>query len=138
VRAALEKTGSRYTRQREAVFAYLHAVDSHPTVEEVYRAVQRRLPRVSLATVYKALEALVAAHLATRIASGSHAARFDCRGEDHYHLRDVATGEVRDLATLFDGKLLDKLDPRLVTQLAAEGFQVTGYRLEVLGRYDHK
>jgi Fe2+ or Zn2+ uptake regulation protein len=93
------------------------------------------MPRISLATVYKALEALVAAKLATKLTSGDAAARYDCRGEDHYHLRDVATGEVRDLPAEFDPDLLKKIDPTLVDKLAQGGFQVTGYRLEVLGRF---
>ncbi len=66
VRQGLEAAGSRYTRQRAEVFAFLQSVETHPTVEEVYRAVRRRVPRISLATVYNALEALVSARLAAQ------------------------------------------------------------------------
>jgi Fe2+ or Zn2+ uptake regulation protein len=135
VRQALEDAGCRYTAQRAAVFDYLERVKSHPTAEEVYRAVRRRLPKISLATVYKALEALVEARLATKLTNGDGSARYDCRGEDHYHLRDVATGEIRDLPVVFDPDLLAKIDPRLVERLSGAGFEVTGYRLEVLGRF---
>jgi Fur family peroxide stress response transcriptional regulator len=135
VRQALETAGCRYTAQRGAVYGYLESVSTHPTVEEVFRAVRRRQPRISLATVYNALEALVAARLAARLMGGDGAARYDCRSEDHYHLRDLATGEIRDLPLDFDPHLLAKLDPALVEKLASKGFQVTGYRLEVLGRF---
>lgn len=138
VRRALEAAGSRYTGQRGAVFAYLAGTNSHPTAEEVYQAVRHAMPRISLATVYKALEALVAARLANKLTNGDASARYDCRGEDHYHLRDTATGEIRDLPADFDPELLVKLDPQLQTRLAAEGFQVTGYRLEVLGRFQEE
>jgi Fe2+ or Zn2+ uptake regulation protein len=93
------------------------------------------LPRISLATVYKALEALVEARLATKLAGGDGSARYDCRGEDHYHLRDEATGEIHDLPVEFDRDLLAKIDPGLVERLSGAGFEVTGYRLEVLGRF---
>jgi Fe2+ or Zn2+ uptake regulation protein len=137
VREALAAAGCRFTAQRGAVWSYLASVEDHPTAEQVYRAVRRRVPQISLATVYNALEALVAARLATKITSGDGSARYDCRGEDHYHLRDVETGEVRDLPAEFDRELLDKLDPRLCERLAAQvGFTVTGYRLEVLGRFE--
>lgn len=135
VRQALEAAGCRYTRQRAAVFGHLEKVTTHPTAEEIYRAVRRRMPRISLATVYKALEALVVSHLATKLTNGDGAARYDCRADDHYHLRDVETGEIRDLGVEFDPQLLAKLDPALVDQLAGSGFEVTGYRLEVLGRF---
>jgi Fur family transcriptional regulator, peroxide stress response regulator len=137
VRAALQAAGCRFTAQRGCVWSYLASVDDHPTAEQVYHAVRRRIPQISLATVYNALEALVQSRLATKITSGDGSARYDCRGEDHYHLRDVETGEVRDLPAEFDNRLLEKLDPRLYERLAEQvGFTVTGYRLEVLGRFD--
>lgn len=134
-RRALEKAGCRYTLQRGAVLAFLETVKSHPTAEEVYEAVRRGLPNISLATVYKALETLVSAQLASKLNNGDGSARYDCRGESHYHLRDVTTGEIRDLETPFDPELLQKLDPKLKDRLAKDRFEVTGYRLEVLGRF---
>ncbi len=136
VRAALRKASCRFTAQRAAVLAYLEMVDTHPTADEVYWAVRDRLPSISLATVYNALDALVAANLATKLTHGNNAARYDCRGEDHYHLHDTASGEIRDLQAKFDPKLLEKLDPRLVGRLERSGFRVTGYRLQVLGRFE--
>lgn len=138
LRAALEQAGSRYTPQRAAVYAYLEHVESHPTAEEVYKAVRRGLPHISLATVYNALEALVQARLANKLTNGDGSSRYDCRDDKHYHLRDEETGEIRDLPTQFDAELLDKLDPELLARLSGMGFQVTGYRLEVLGRFDRK
>ena len=136
VRQALEAAGCRCTAQRSAVFDYLNSVTTHPTAEDVYRAVRRRLPRISLATVYKALEALVEAHLATKLTNGDGSARYDCRGDDHYHLRDVESGEIRDLPVEFDPHLLSKIDPHLIEKLSSDGFHVTGYRLEVLGHFE--
>lgn len=118
------------------MFAYLQQVYSHPTADEVYQAVRGTLPRISLATVYSLLRALVEVHLATKLTSGDNSARYDCRGEDHYHLRDVATGAVDHLPASYDPDLLSKLDPKLLAKLASSGFQVTGYRLEVLGRFE--
>jgi Fur family transcriptional regulator, peroxide stress response regulator len=138
VRTALEKAALRYTCQRATVFACLERLDCHPTAEEVYLDVRRWLPRISLATVYKALDALVAAGLIGKLAGGDGRSRYDCRGADHYHLRDTRTGEVTDLPTPFDPDLLAKLDPRLVESLTRAGFQVTGYRLEVLGTFAGK
>jgi len=136
VRSALRAAGCRYTSQRAAVYAFLEKSHDHPTADEVYRSVRRRIPSVSLATVYNALEALVESGLANKLTNGAGSARYDCGGEEHYHVRDLKTGEVRDLPIDFDHELLDKLDQRLVKQLARDGFRVTGYRLEVLGQFE--
>ncbi len=134
LRRVLEARGCRYTAQRGAVYGFLRSVESHPSAEDVYQAVRTRVPRISLATVYKALEALEQAGLANKLTYGDGSARYDCREEEHYHLRDVETGAVEDLPTRFDPELLAKLDPELAQRLSQRGIEVTGYRLEVLGR----
>jgi Fur family transcriptional regulator, peroxide stress response regulator len=135
VRRALEEAGWRYTRQRAAVLACLQTAHGHPTAEQVFALVRRQLPNISLATVYKALEALVDARLANRIAGDHGPTRYDGRSEPHYHLRCQHTGEVIDLPLCYDADLLDKLDPRLKETLRQQGFEITGHRLELVGRF---
>src|SRR5438067_11457763 len=95
LRQALERAGWRFTRQRAAVHAYLRAVDCHPTAEQVFAAVRQQIPNISLATVYKALEALVEVGLASRLAGETGPVRDEGRSEGHYHLRCERTGQVR-------------------------------------------
>ncbi len=135
LRRALERAGWRYTRQRAEVFAYLRCVESHPTAEQVFAAVRRHIPNISLATVYKALEALVDAGLAARLADGSGPLRYDGRPEAHYHLRCERTGQVRDLPLPYDPDLLQRLAPALLDELRRQGFEVRGHRLEVVGQF---
>ncbi|MGC8641886.1 MAG: Fur family transcriptional regulator [Isosphaeraceae bacterium] len=138
LRKALEAAGLRCTPQRLAVYDQLGAGSYHPTAEEVFQAVRLKIPRISLATVYKSLEALVAIGAATRLtaADGTGSARYDARGENHYHFRCLRTGTVLDLPARFDPDLIAKLDPHLEQILAQQGFRVTGYRLELLGYRD--
>src|SRR5580700_10757626 len=126
LREALERGGWRFTRQRVAVYEYLASVESHPTAEEVYAAIRPAMPKISLATVYKALDALVDCDLANKLTFSDGPARYDCHDEAHYHLRCVKTGKVCDLPTPFDPDLIDKLDPKLVKSLGERGFHVTG------------
>jgi Fe2+ or Zn2+ uptake regulation protein len=133
LRAALEAAGWRWTPQRSGVYEYLCCAVDHPTAEEVYHGVKATIPKISLATVYKALEALVASRLATKLTAGDASARYDARSDEHYHLRCLRSGMVQDLATPFDPDLIAKLDPELIQDLQRKGFRVTGYRLELVG-----
>jgi Fe2+ or Zn2+ uptake regulation protein len=135
LRDALDEAGWRFTRQRAAVFEYIRSVDSHPTAEEVFAAVRKRIPKISLATVYKSLEALVDCRLAAKLAFADGPARYDCRNDQHYHLRCLKTGRIRDLDTPFDPSLIEKLDPNLLASLREKGFEVTDYRLELVGHF---
>jgi Fur family transcriptional regulator, peroxide stress response regulator len=135
LRKALDAAGLRSTSQRLAVYDQLASMPHHPTAEEVFQAVRSKLPKISLATVYKALEALVAIGVVGRLnaADGAGPARYDARSDDHYHFRCLRTGTIHDLPTEFDPKLIEHLDPLLAEDLRKQGFQVTGYRLELLG-----
>jgi Fur family transcriptional regulator, peroxide stress response regulator len=138
LRAALEAAGLRCTPQRLAVYDQLSRELRHPTAEDVFHAVRLTIPKISLATVYKALEALVEIGAATRltVADGTGSARYDARSEEHYHFRCLNTGSVYDLPTRFDPALVSKLDPHLEEDLQRQGFRVTGYRLELIGYRD--
>jgi Fur family peroxide stress response transcriptional regulator len=135
LRLALERAGRRYTRQRAAVCAYLRGVLFHPTAEHVFAAVRREIPHISLGTVYKALEALVAAGVASRLDSAAGPARYDGRSDTHYHYRCDRTGEVCDLPLSYDPQLLERIAPNLVDELRGRGFVVTGHRLELVGHF---
>jgi len=136
LRQALENAGWRFTSQRAAVYDNLCAAHNHPTAEEIYAVVRRKLPKISLATVYKALEALVECRLAVKLTAADGPCRYDSRTDDHYHLHCLKTQRIEDLDTPFDDRLIDKLDPSLPQLLKRQGFHLTGYRLELLGYFD--
>ena len=119
------RLGQRSTRQREAVYGYLRGVHHHPTAENVYLAVKRRLPRVSLATVYNALELLVRSGLAGKLTYGDAAARYDCRTDVHSHARCLSCGRVDDVEAT--------PSPRWLRGLRAPNFRATGFRFEIVG-----
>jgi Fur family peroxide stress response transcriptional regulator len=136
LRSALEAAGRKFTRQRAAVYRALSRADWHPTAEEVCKEVRATIPTISLATVYKALEALTASGVAAKLAASDGTARYDGRPDHHYHLRCVRSGVVEDLPTEFDPALIARLDPGLAGLLEGRGFKVTGYRLELVGYFE--
>lgn len=127
LRKALEESGQRFTEQRAAVFRFLRATEAHPTAEEVFVRVRSDVPGISLATVYKSLETLVGCGLASKLTYGDGSARYDGRTDDHHHLRCLDCGVVFDLPDHVDADEVDRL------QSSAQGFRVTGYRLELTG-----
>lgn len=126
LRSALEANGQRYTAQRAAVYDYLRGVTSHPTADEIFTQVREVMPDISLATVYKALEAFVVVGVAHKLTLGGGPARYDGRTDDHDHVRCLNCGVVRDVVGTHD--------PALIRGLRSEdGFEILDYRLELLG-----
>jgi len=126
LRQTLQAQGAQLTPQRAAVFDYLSGVEHHPTAEEVFFAVKSKLPRISLATVYKNLEALVKCGAVSKLSYGDAAARYDIRTDHHYHTRCLSCGKIWDLDVQGGSQLLAQVKPQA-------GFEVKDYRLELLG-----
>ena len=96
IQAAFQACSIRCTPQRYAIFEYLVRCRSHPTAEQIYRAVNRSDPRASLATVYKALHTMTRAGLIGEMDVGQ-AVRFEARTEKHHHFVCDRCGRVEDL-----------------------------------------
>ena len=57
----------RMTKQREIVLEELRKTRMHPTADELYERVRKRLPKISLATVYRNLEWLAEREIIRKI-----------------------------------------------------------------------
>ncbi len=127
LRQALHGQGVQLTSQRVAVYEYLSRVEHHPTAEEIYLAVKPKMPRISLATVYKNLEALAKCEVVSKLTYGDGAARYDIRTDHHHHTRCLACGKVWDMEAAESSAWLKGIKP------PQAGFEVKDYRLEILG-----
>lgn len=120
------RQGLRDTRQRQVILEELGKVVSHPTADEVYRMVLRRLPHVSLGTVYRNLETLSGYGVIQKLELAGTQRRFDATTAHHYHLRCRICGRVDDLP----------MKPFVSIQRKAQkisAYDITGHILEFEG-----
>lgn len=73
------------TQQRDRLLAFLRQTDTHPTAAQIHAAIEPELPGVSLGTVYRNLEVLVAEGLVDEVAVPSGATRYDGNPHAHHH-----------------------------------------------------
>ncbi|MFH0784847.1 MAG: transcriptional repressor [Pseudomonadota bacterium] len=88
----------RLTTQRQIILEELGKVTSHPTANEVYDMVRKRLPRIGLGTVYRNLELMAESGIILKLEVGGTQKRFDAAIEPHYHIRCTSCGKVDDIA----------------------------------------
>ncbi len=92
------KTASRrMTKQRQAIINMLAKSREHPTAEMIYAAVRQELPDISLGTVYRNLQFLVAEGQVHEIAQGRVGSRFDGNLLPHSHFFCQSCGAVYDI-----------------------------------------
>jgi Fur family peroxide stress response transcriptional regulator len=116
----------RATRQLEAVYEALQGDHTHPVADEIYRRVRKKLPRISLATVYRNLQRLVDDGKIRAILLGERIARYDPEVSDHDHFICERCGRVIDL-------FLERERQVDLTPLAQAGYVVTALNLTVYG-----
>jgi Fe2+ or Zn2+ uptake regulation protein len=95
----MDKTRSprrRRSRQRELVYDTVASTETHPTAEWVYARVRRTLPRVSLGTVYRNLQLLVAQGRLKSLTRG-RTTRFDADVGAHDHFVCEGCGLLLDI-----------------------------------------
>jgi Fur family transcriptional regulator, peroxide stress response regulator len=93
----VQRAETRRSRQRDLVLSIVRSTMDHPTADWVYRQARRRLPRISLGTVYRNLKQLTEAGLIREIHAGGDVARFDGNLGRHYHICCVGCGRMADL-----------------------------------------
>lgn len=124
-----EKVKTRMTLQRRVILEELRKVCSHPTADEIYAMVRKRLPRVSLGTIYRNLDVLAEQGEILRLESAGSQMRFDGNAMPHLHIRCMHCGRVGDV-----------LGPPLEVHLSdyqAQGFVLSGAQLEFEGICQH-
>jgi Fur family ferric uptake transcriptional regulator len=116
----------RMTRQRRIILEELKKVRSHPTADELYELVRKRLPKISLGTVYRNLEMMSEQGAIRELRLAGRKRRFDASMEDHYHIRCIRCGRLDDIFV--------ELPPSIEDNIRKEThYKITGHRLKFTG-----
>ena len=123
---SLRGRGMRLTEPRRVILEVVCASDAHPSAPAVYRAVRKRLPSVSLATVYRNLRTLAAEGLLLERA-GADGLRFDGNVARHDHFTCLRCRRVFDVPPAGASRTRRAVAART-------GFEVLDHRVEFYGR----
>lgn len=114
------------TRQRQLILDELRRTKTHPTAGELYVMVRKRLPNISLGTIYRNLEQLARNGEVRKLGGATKEARFDGDLSDHYHVRCSKCGRVVDF---------NEPPEIAISQAPAEcrGWRIDRHRIEFVG-----
>ena len=113
----LRRNKKKVTPQRLAVYAALADTPEHPTAETLYKELRADYPTMSLATVYKSLDAFCEIGIVRELNVGEEAFRYDADISPHPHIRCMSCDRVADVPIT----ALPALDKNVAS--------VTGYRI---------
>ena len=122
----LQPKYTRMTRQRKVILEELLKQNAHPSADEIYQMVRRRMPRISLGTVYRNLEVLTNMGKIQKLELSGALKRYDWNTNKHYHIRCVNCDRVDDAPIA----PLNQLENDLY---GATVFEIIGHNLEFTG-----
>lgn len=114
------------TKQRRVIVEELKKLKTHPTATLIYELVRKRLPRISLGTVYRNLDLLAEAGIIQKLETAGTQKRFDGTVENHYHVRCVTCGQVDDIPLPLLGEIEGLLG-------GLSNYKILSHRLEFQG-----
>lgn len=114
------------TKQRRLILDDLRRHNDHPTADVIYERIRKKMPRISLGTVYRNLEILTAIGEIQTLELCGNQKRYDGVPGKHYHIRCIHCLKVDDAPIAPLHQLEDKLYDATV-------YTIIGHRLEFMG-----
>jgi Fur family peroxide stress response transcriptional regulator len=120
--------GIAVTQQRQVLYEVMQGMPGHPSPEEIYAEVRRKIPAISLATVYKNIHLFVESGVLREVSLHHGSQRVEMNEREHHHLvcsrcKSIFDIEPEDLGAsgLLEGKTLPG------------GFVAERYSVDVIG-----
>jgi Fur family peroxide stress response transcriptional regulator len=125
---SLRNKGFRITPQRVAIINYLLNSQIHPTAEEICKAVQRKYPMMSMATVYKTVDFLKNMGIIQELCFAGEVNRYDANISKHVNVVCIRCKRIEDIDEQQSLSLLEsRVSDRSRYQIFGGRFELYGY-----------
>lgn len=120
------RQGVKATHQRVEILRELAGSEEHPDAEMIFTRVRKRIPTISVDTVYRTLRLFEEKGVIARVGSMRDRARFDANTERHHHFVCTECGLIGDFYS-------DEMDRLPVSGEVSEMGSVEGVYVELRG-----
>lgn len=93
------------SKQREAILETLYSTTTHPTADWIYDEVRKKIPNISLGTVYRNLNVLSSENKITKIGTIGDQCRYDGDVHPHNHFVCKICQKVMDIDVDYDNSI---------------------------------
>ncbi len=127
----LAEKGLKVTPQRIAILEAIIILNNHPTAENIIEYIRKNHPNISVATVYKVLDALAENELIKKVKTEKDIMRYDAVMEPHHHIYCSDSDRIEDYV---DNELNEMLE-KYFRQKKIPDFRIEDIRLQIIGKY---
>jgi len=121
----------KVTPQRIAILEAILKLNNHPTAENVIEYIRKNHPNISVATVYKVLDALVEKELIRKVKTEKDIMRYDAITESHHHIYCSDSDRIEDY---MDDELNELLE-KYFSKKKIPDFKIEDIKLQIIGKF---
>ena len=125
-RELCRENGIAVTHQRQVLYEVMKTMHGHPSPEEVYARVKKKVPAISLATVYKNIHLFVESGVFREVSMHHGSLRVEMNDEAHHHMVCSKCKMITDIGEKELGLVSKK-------EKLPGGFLVERYAVDVIG-----
>src|SRR3984885_1705322 len=119
--------GLTATHQRQVLYEVMKSMPGHPSPEEVYARVKKRIPSISLATVYKNIHLFFKSGIFREVSLHHGSLRVELNSRSHHHLVCTVCKSISDIDE-------EEFGPVQKPGMLAGGFLAERFSIDILGR----
>jgi Fur family peroxide stress response transcriptional regulator len=97
------------TAQSKFIYEFIKNTKNHPSVEDIYREANKKLPYITRATIYNVLKRLVSKGEVKELFLKKGLSVYDGNPEPHPHLRCKVCGKIEDIELSGFSAFLDEI-----------------------------
>ena len=127
----LRDKGLKATPRRLSILEAIIELNNHPTAEEIIKFIRNRNLNIATATVYKALDILVAKKVIIKVETEKNIIRYDAILDPHHHLFSAESSIIKDYQNEEINMILEKYFKKNKIQ----DFDIEEIKLQIIGKF---
>lgn len=128
----LSEKGLKVTPKRISILEAIIELQNHPTADEIVNYIRNRKLKIATATVYKALDILVAKKVINKVETDKNIIRYDALLEPHHHLISSESDLIKD----YQNDEINKILKEYFKKNKIRGFDIEDIKLQIIGKFN--
>ena len=127
----LRDKGLKATPRRLSILEAIIELNNHPTAEEIIKFIRNQNLNIATATVYKALDIMVARKVIIKVDTEKHIIRYDAIPEPHHHLYSAESNIIKD----YENEEINKILEKYFKKNKIRDFDIEEIKLQIIGKF---
>jgi Fur family transcriptional regulator, peroxide stress response regulator len=127
----LRNKGIKVTPRRISLLEAIIELNNHPTAEEIIKFIRNGNLNIATATVYKALNILVAKKVIIKVETRKNIIRYDAILDSHHHLFSTESNLIKD----YQNEEINMILKKYFKKNKIEDFEIEEIKLQIIGKF---